>query len=100
MPNYKFDHQLCREKVCLLCLKKAKNNQALTERVKDMIEEVALPFYKHYCDLVSLPKVICETCRTKIRDKKKGKKVTMTVPVLSKFLESEMLLTGHVGVSQ
>ena len=72
----------------------------VTERVKDLIEKVALPHYRRYCDLVSLPNVICETCRKKLEKKENGKNITVSVPVLSKFLENEMLPTGIIKVSQ
>ena len=88
------DHQMCRERVCLLCFKKAKTKRVVTERVKDLIEKHALPYYRNYCDLICLPKVICETCRQKLEKKEKGKNVTLTVTKLSKFLENEMLPTG------
>ena len=113
MPNT-LDHQTCREKICLLCFKKAKIKQisdtrstearsgtrGMTERVKDLIERHALPHYRNYGDLISLPKVVCETCRQKLEKKEKGKNVTITAPKLSKFLEYEMLPTGSIRVSQ
>ena len=94
------DHQKCRLRTCLLCFKKAKTKRVVTERVKDLIEEVALPYYRRYCDLISLPKVICETCRKKLEKKRNGKNVTITVPILSKFLDNEMLPTGLTRLSQ
>ena len=90
MPTYKFDHKTCREKTCLLCLRKAKTKRAVTERVKDLIEAFALPFYRQFCNLSSLPTVICEACRKALENKQKGKNVTITVPILSKFLENEL----------
>ena len=90
------DHQSCRERTCLLCLKKAKTKRALTDRVKDLIQKYALPIYKNYSELICLPKVICETCRQKLEKRDKGKNVTITVPILSKLLENEMLPTGKL----
>ena len=93
------DHATCRGKVCLLCLKKVTvikkaykqsgTNRVITERVKELIEQLALPHYRHYCDLPSLPNVLCETCRVKLQKKKNGKQITLTVPNLSKFMDFE-----------
>ena len=99
MP-FTLDHQTCREKTCLLCLKKAKTKRAMTERVKDLIERHALPHYRNYGDLICLPKVVCETCRQKLEKRERGKKVSITTLKLSKFLEYEMLPTGSIRVSQ
>ena len=97
MPTFIFDHQTCREKTCVLCFKKGKSK--ITERVKDMIESVALPHYRNYCDSPTLPKVICDTCRNKLVKRQNGKNVTITVPILSKFLE-DRIFSGPISVSQ
>ena len=72
----------------------------MTEKVKDLIEELALPHYRQYCDLPALPNVICETCRVKLQKRKSGKQITLTVPKLSKFMDFGYsgTVTGHVGV--
>ena len=89
MPNYIYDHQTCLEKTCLLCLKKAKvkTKRVITDTVKDLIEVFALPHYKQYCDMASLPKVICFACRIKLERKQSGKNVTLNVPLLTKFMD-------------
>ena len=94
MPTYIFDHQTCREKTCLLCLRKAvgkgKRVHELTNRVKELIEVFALPHYRQYCDMASLPNVICHACRMKLERKEKGMNVTLTVPEISKFMDFGM----------
>ena len=95
MP-FTLDHQSCRGKTCLLCLQKAKTNRVMTEHVKALIEQMALPHYRHYSDLPSLPNVVCEKCRVKLQKRKSGKEVTLTVPKLSKFMDFEY--TGTVTV--
>lgn len=92
MPNYKLDHQACRERVCLLCLKKASKRQTfINDKWKELIERFALPSYGQYCDFPSLPVVICDTCRTRMRRREEiGKKIALTVPKLSKFLDFEV----------
>ena len=84
-----YDHQTCLQKICLLCLKKAKEKtkRELTDRVKELIEVLALPHYRQYCDMPSLPQVICEACRRKLERKEKGMNVTLTVPKISKFMD-------------
>ena len=95
MPNTIFDHQTCREKTCVLCFNKPKRKKVISERVKDLIESMALPSYKQYCDLPTLPNVICDACLKKLERGQMGTKVALTVPMLSKVLGDEML-TGPI----
>ena len=95
MPNKMFDHQTCRGKTCVLCFNKPKRTRVITERVKDLVESMALPSYKQYCDLPSLPKVICDTCLKKLERRQKGAKLALTVPILSKFLGDDTF-TGPI----
>ena len=99
MPNSKFSHESNRERVCLLCLHKAipKTNtpktrltNVINDKLQLLIEQFALPSYGKYCDFPSLPKVICETCRSKLRKRENGKEQSITVPKLEKFLDFEM----------
>ena len=66
-----------------------------TDRLKDMVEVFALPHYRQYSDMPSLPTVICDACRMKLERKQKGMKVSLTVPTLTKFMDFG-LPTGHI----
>ena len=92
MPSIKFDHQACRERVCLLCLKKASKVQSfINDTWKELIERTALPSFRQYCEFPSLPVVICSTCRVRLRRREeKGDEIAITVPKLSKFLDFEV----------